>query len=198
MLIGYGRVSRDNQNESLQRDALESAGCERIYMDKESRLTKDRPQLDEMLRAARPGDVVTVWRLDRLGGSLAHLIHLLETFRDGGIDFRSVTEGIDTTTPAGQLVYHITGAFAQFEVSVIRERTLAGLAAARARGRVGGRRPKMSLGDARKARAMLSDPDERKASVAEHFGVSRPTLDSALKRLEESEKGKAAKPSQDG
>jgi len=182
MKIGYARVSTDEQDTALQLDALNVAGCERIYSEHFSGKQKSRPELDRMLDALREGDMVIVWRLDRLGRSLKDLIELLDGFKDKGIQFISLTEKIDTTSAMGELVFHLIGSIAQFERRLISERTKAGLDAARARGRKGGRKPKMTDSDIKKARAMLLDPEVTKSEVARHFKVSRPTLDKSLER----------------
>ena len=139
MLVGYARVSTDEQDDALQVDALEQAGCERIYRDKASGATAQRPSLQEALDYVREGDTLVVWRLDRLGRSLKHLIETIGALEERGVGFRSLQEAIDTTTSGGRLIFHIFGALAEFERNLIRERTRAGLAAARARGRKGGR-----------------------------------------------------------
>src|SRR5262245_41893119 len=138
MLVGYARVSTDEQTLDLQKDALQKAGCERIFTDTASGAKTDRPGLEEALRFVRAGDTLGVWRLDRLGRSLKHLIETIGARQDHGVGFRSITENIDTTTSGGKLIFHIFGALAEFERDIIRERTKAGLAAARARGRKGG------------------------------------------------------------
>ena len=143
-LLGYARVSTHEQDASLQLDALKAAGCIKVFTDKASGSLDRRPQLDRLLDQLRPGDTVVVWRLDRLGRSLKHLIQLIEDLAEKSVGFRSLTEGMDTTTSGGKLVFSIFGALAEFERSLIRERTVAGLAAARARGRVGGRPPVMT------------------------------------------------------
>ena len=135
MRIGYARVSSDDQNLNLQRDALKKAKCERIYEEKESGGKADRPQLLRLMESLRPGDMLVVWRLDRLGRSLKHLIDTVEKLEAHGVGFQSVTEGIDTTNSGGKLVFHIFAALAEFERRLIRERTRVGLTAARARGR---------------------------------------------------------------
>lgn len=140
-LIGYARVSTAEQNLGLQRDALESAGCETVFEDHASGAKTDRPGLTDALAHLRRGDVLIVWKLDRLGRSMAHLIDTIRQIEAKGIGFRSLTEGVDTTTPGGALVFHIFGALAQFERDLICERTNAGLKAAEARGRKGGRKP---------------------------------------------------------
>ncbi len=180
MKIGYARVSTEDQDSALQLDALNSSGCERIYSESISGKQKKRPELDRMLDSLRSGDTVVVWRLDRLGRSLKDLIELLDNFKNNGIQFISLTEQIDTTSAMGELVFHMIGSIAQFERRLISERTKAGLDAARARGRKGGRKPKMSESDIKKAKAMLLDPEVTKAEVAQHFKVSRPTLNKAI------------------
>ena len=149
MLIGYARVSTTDQKADLQRDALTAAGCERIYVDTISGAKTERPEMDRMLEALRDGDTVVVWRLDRLGRSLQHLISVVQQLDDRGVGFRSLTESIDTTTSGGKLIFHIFGALAEFERNLIRERTRAGLEAARQRGRKGGRKPSSPLNNAR-------------------------------------------------
>lgn len=182
MDIGYARVSTLDQRTDLQMDALEKAGCEQIYTEHFTGATRARPQLDNCLRSLRSGDTLVVWRLDRLGRSLKDLVTIITDLEERGISFRSLTEAIDTSTSGGKLVFHIFGALAEFERSIIQERTRAGLAAARARSRKGGRKPKMSKSDIRKAEAMLRDPNITKTEVAAHFGVSRVTLNASLDR----------------
>lgn len=182
MDIGYARVSTQDQKTDLQLDALKQAGCDQIYTEQFTGGTRVRPELENCLRSLRKGDTLVVWRLDRLGRSLKDLVTIITELEERGVAFRSVTEAIDTSTSGGKLVFHLFGALAEFERSIIQERTRAGLAAARARGRKGGRKPKMSTADIRKAWAMLQDPEITKAEVAKHFGVSRVTLDSSLKR----------------
>jgi DNA invertase Pin-like site-specific DNA recombinase len=140
MQIGYARVSTQDQTLDLQMDALHQAGCDRIFTDTASGAKADRPGLIEALSHLRSGDTLVVWRLDRLGRTLRQLIATITDLNEKGIGFKSLTESIDTTTPAGELIFHIFGALAEFERELIRERTRAGLQAARARGRVGGRR----------------------------------------------------------
>lgn len=139
MKIGYARVSTDDQNLDLQKDALNAAGCERLFFDKASGAKVDRPGLTEAIQFARAGDVLIVWRLDRLGRSLSELVTLINSLEKAGISFASLTEHIDTTSATGELIFHIFGSMAQFERRLIIERTNAGLAAARARGIKGGR-----------------------------------------------------------
>src|ERR687894_1039466 len=139
MDIGYARVSTGEQTLDLQLDALQAAGCGKVYTETASGAKADRPVLDEVLSYLRGGDTLVVWRLDRLGRSLQHLIEVVAQLAVRGIGFKSLTEQIDTTTPGGKLVFHVFGALAEFERDLTRERTHAGLAAARARGRQGGR-----------------------------------------------------------
>lgn len=140
MNLGYSRTSTHEQNLDLQTDALNKVGCDKIFSDQISGSTSDRPGLNELLEFARDGDVIMVWCLDRLGRSIRHLVDLIEQLREQGVGFRSITEGIDTTNPSGRLFFNIVASLAEFERDLVRERTLAGLAAARARGRCGGRR----------------------------------------------------------
>jgi len=144
MLIGYARVSTKDQNATLQRDALKQAGCEKIFEDKKTGKHLNREGLEKALDMLRAGDTLVVWRLDRLARSLKHLIELISHLEENKIGFKSITESIDTTTPSGRLIFHIFGALAEFERNLIRERTVAGLESARARGRKGGRRHKLS------------------------------------------------------
>lgn len=180
MIIGYARVSTNDQDTSLQLDALKAAGAERVYQESASGALRARPELNKCLDAAREGDTLIVWKLDRLGRSLPNLVEIISGLEERGIGFRSLTEAIDTTNAGGKLVFHIFAALADFERSLIQERTRAGLAAARARGRKGGRPRALSKDQIKKARAMLSDPMITKTEVAKHFGVTRMTLNKAL------------------
>lgn len=180
MIFGYARVSTQDQSLDLQNDALRTAGCEEIFSEKITGKQRERPELQNCLRMLRKGDVLVVWKLDRLARSLKDLVELITELEAKQVGFRSITEAIDTTTAGGKLVFHIFGALAEFEHSLIRERTLAGLAAARARGRKGGRKLSMSPADIQKAAAMLLDPRITKTEVAKHFGVSRVTLNKSL------------------
>jgi DNA invertase Pin-like site-specific DNA recombinase len=175
-LIGYARVSTTEQDASLQLDALRAAGCLKVFTDKASGSLDRRPQLDRLLDQLRPGDTVVVWRLDRLGRSLKHLIALIEDLADKDVGFRSLTEGMDTTTSGGKLVFSIFGALAEFERSLIRERTMAGLAAARSRGRVGGRPPVMTPEKVKVARQLYKDRELTVEEIAKTIGVSRKTV----------------------
>lgn len=187
MIVGYARVSTVEQNLDLQRDALEKAGCERIFQDHISGAKNDRPGWREAKAALREGDTLVVWRLDRLGRSLKHLIEVITELDEQGIGFKSVQESLDTTTPGGRLVFHVFGALAQFERELIQERTKAGLAAARARGRMGGRPLKLSAKDVATARRLLEDPDQTVKGVAELLDVGRSTLYRALERHKQAE-----------
>lgn len=160
-LVGYARVSTAEQNLELQRDALSNAGCEPIFEDRASGAKAERPGLADALGFVRRGDALVVWKLDRLGRSMAHLIDTVRKLEANSVGFRSLTEGVDTTTPGGTLVFHIFGALAQFERDLIRERTRAGLKAADARGRKGGRRPVVTPDKLARAKAHLAaGPDE--------------------------------------
>lgn len=187
MIIGYARVSTLDQNLELQRDALEKAGCEQVFEDHVSGSTTERPGWVQAQTALRKGDTLVVWRLDRLGRSLKHLIDTVNELDAKGIGFRSLTESIDTTTPGGRLVFHIFGALAEFERELIRERTHAGLAAARARGRKGGRPRKLAPRQVATARTLLGDGTHSVTEVAEMLGVSRNTLYRALREHESGE-----------
>ena len=176
MLIGYARVSTFDQNPDLQKDALEKAGCEKIFTDTVSGTVPQRPALTKAKEILRKGDTLVVWRLDRLGRSLKDLIEWLNYLDTEGVALKSLQEFIDTSTPSGKLVFHIFGALAEFERQLIVERTQAGLSAARARGRLGGR-PKTL--DADKKQVVIDLYNERKLPVkkiCEMMGISKPTL----------------------
>jgi DNA invertase Pin-like site-specific DNA recombinase len=175
-LYGYARVSTGLQDPALQLDALKAAGCARIFTDKASGKLDRRPQLDKLFEVVLPGDVVVVWRLDRLGRSLKHLIATVTELGEKGIGFRSLTEGFDTTTASGRLLFHIMGALSEFERQLIVERTQAGLAAARARGRHGGRPPTMTAEKVRIAREMYDSREHTVNTIASTLGVSRQTI----------------------
>lgn len=176
MLVGYARVSTQDQDVSLQLDALQSAGCEKVFTEKASGAQRDRPRLGEAVAYMREGDTLVVWKLDRLARSLKQLIETVEELGGHGIGLKSLTESIDTTTSGGKLIFHIFAALAEFERGVIRERTKAGLEAARARGRTGGRPPSLSENDIAAARAMLRDPEITVGEVAKRLGVVQSTL----------------------
>ena len=174
--IGYARVSTDDQNLHLQRDALEKAGCQVIYEDKASGKNTERPELEACLKALPSGDTLVVWRLDRLGRSLGDLVKLVTTLEEQKIGFESLQEKIETTSASGKLVFHVFAALAEFERNLISERTRAGLKAARARGRLGGRKPKLKQKDIREIKALLKDPNIPVSDIAKRFGVSRTTI----------------------
>lgn len=177
-VIGYARVSTVEQTLDLQRDALAGAsvgvGC--MYEEKASGKSADRPELAQCLKALREGDTLVVWRLDRLGRNLKDLVQIVTDLEARGVKFKSLTEAIDTSGPAGKLVFHLFAALAQFERELVRERTLAGLAAARARGRNGGRPMSLKSGEQRIALAMMKNREMSVTAIAEHLGVSRSTL----------------------
>jgi DNA invertase Pin-like site-specific DNA recombinase len=180
-LIGYARVSSDDQNLDLQLDALKEAGCVRVFEEKASGALDDRPELARLVDHLRPGDTVAVWRLDRLGRSLRHLIEVVGELEERQVGFCSLTEGINTTTPSGKLVFHLFGALAEFERALIVERTKAGLVAARARGRNGGRPPKMTPEKRDVARHMYESRKHSMATIANAIGVSRATVYRSLR-----------------
>lgn len=183
MLLGYARVSTDEQETHLQIDALTGAGVDRIYQEKASGAKTDRPELMRLLDNARKGDVVVVWKLDRLGRSLLHLIETVTLLHRRDVQLRSLTENlIDTTTPSGKLVFGIFGLMAEFERDMLKQRTTAGLVAARKRGRVGGRPKSIDAASLKKARAMLASDNYTKGDVATELGVSRHTLWRELNR----------------
>ena len=175
-LIGYARVSTSDQSLELQLDALKEAGCRRVFEDTASGASRARPQLREALGFLRPGDTLVVWLLDRLARSLQQLIETIEELHRRSCGFRSLTEAIDTTTAGGRLIFHIFGALAEFERGIIRERTIAGLEAARARGRKGGRPKLMTDQSLIIARALLRDGLLTVSEVAKQLGVSQATL----------------------
>jgi len=174
--IGYARVSTDDQNLDLQRDALLKAGCGPIYEEAASGKSADRPELEQCRKALRAGDTLVVWRLDRLGRSLPDLVQIVAELEQQGVAFESLTEKIETSSAAGKLVFHVFAALAEFERNLIRERTHAGLAAARARGRKGGRKPALTPQQVREIKALLRDPSIPVASIADRYGVSRATI----------------------
>jgi DNA invertase Pin-like site-specific DNA recombinase len=179
--IGYARVSTEDQNLDLQNDALTKAGCGEIYKEYASgKSTLARPELANCLRALRAGDTLTVWRLDRLGRSLSDLVAIVNDLEKRGIAFESLSERIDTSSASGKLIFHVFASMAEFERNVIRERTNAGLAAARARGRKGGRKPKLNDEQIRQIKAMLKDPAIRVMDIAKQYGVARTTIFNAV------------------
>lgn len=176
MKIGYARVSTQEQDLVLQLDALVKEGCEKIFQEKASGAQRDRPKLKAALAYMRKGDTLVVWKIDRLARSMKQLIETIESFQDRGIGLKSLQDPIDTSSPSGKLVFHIFAALAEFERGVIRERTTAGLRAARERGRVGGRPPSLSAKDLQAAKAMLKDSDIAVAAVARRLNVAASTL----------------------
>ena len=174
--IGYARISTDDQNLDLQRDALTRSGCITIYEETASGKSAQRVELEHCRKALRSGDTLVVWRLDRLGRSLPDLVKIIADLERDSIAFESLTEKIDTGSASGKLQFHVFAALAEFERNLIRERTLAGLTAARARGRVGGRKLKLSEKQIREIRVLLSDPAAQVKDIAERYGVSRTTL----------------------
>ncbi len=182
MMVGYARVSTRDQNYDLQIDALRDAGCKRIFEEKLSAANRDRPQLKAVLDYVRAGDTLVVWKLDRLARSLKQLIETVELLSEEKIGFRSLTESIDTTSSGGSLIFHVFGALAEFERSIIRERTTAGLAAARARGRIGGRPRSLRSADIDMAVALLKDGKLTIAEIADKLDVAPSTLYKHLPR----------------
>lgn len=176
MNLGYARVSTDDQHLELQLDALRQAGCEKIFEDKISGSKFDRPGLNDVLAYARQGDVLVVWRLDRLGRSLPDLLTLVAQLEEKGIGLHSLNEQIRTDSSTGKLVFHIFAALAEFERNLIRERTVAGLKSARARGRKGGRREKLTQQQSYEIRVLMKDPAVQVANVARQYKVSRSTI----------------------
>jgi DNA invertase Pin-like site-specific DNA recombinase len=174
--IGYARVSTDDQTLDLQLDALKRVGCKTIYQEHASGKDAARPQLQACLKAIRPGDTLFVWRLDRLGRNLAALIRTVTELENNKIGFVSITEKIDTASSSGRLVFHVFASLAEFERNLIRERTMAGLKAARARGRKGGRRPSLNPKDIKTVRALLKTRELTVGEIAERFNVARSTI----------------------
>ena len=174
--IGYARVSTIDQHLELQIDALEKYGCSVIYKEKVSGKSTDRQELDHCIKALRSGDTLIVWRLDRLGRGLHDLVKIVNELERDGIGFTSLTENIETVSANGRLTFHVFAALAEFEKNLIRERTNAGLAAARARGRSGGRKPALDAKQIREVKALMRDPSVNVSSVAIRYGISRATL----------------------
>ena len=176
MLIGYMRVSTGEQSLDLQRDALVSAGCDRVYEDVCSGRATERPGLSQALEVARDGDALVVWKLDRIGRSLPHVVGLVGDLQKRGVGLKVLTGDVDTTTATGRLVFGIFATLAEFERDLIHERTMAGLAAARARGRAGGRPRVMTKQKLKAAMALMADRDNAARDVAKQLGVSVSTL----------------------
>lgn len=179
-LIGYARVSTSEQSAQLQQDALEAAGCWRTYTDVSSGSLASRPQLDLLLDHLRPGDTLVVWRLDRLGRSVRNLIDLVQSLEERGVHFKSLQDHMDTSSPGGKLVFHIFASLAEFERDLIRERTQAGLEAARTRGRVGGRPAALSADDVATAKRLHASKTVTVGEIGKILGVSRATIYRAL------------------
>jgi DNA invertase Pin-like site-specific DNA recombinase len=182
MKIGYARVSTQDQNLELQLDALRADGCEKLFEDKASGTRTARPGLDKALEHAREGDTIVVWRLDRLGRSLKHLIEVVSGLQERGVGFRSLRESIDTTNSGGKLIFHVFGALAEFERDLIQERTQAGLAAARARGRKGGRPKKLTKAKTQLLYRLYDEREHTVAEICKILGISKPTLYKYLER----------------
>src|SRR5208282_3768322 len=193
MLIGYARVSTSEQETAAQVAALKAAGCERIYREKASGGRWDRPELQRLLDQLRKGDVLVVWKLDRLSRSLRDVLIIMERLTEAKAGFRSLTEAVDTTTAAGRMMMQMVGAFAEFERAMLRERTKAGLDTARAEGRIGGRRPKLSAQQQSEIRKMITRGDKTAADAARLFKVHPATVSRLLARAPASGKVKYAK-----
>jgi len=177
LLLGYARVSKgDDQNNALQTKALKAAGCRRLFEEVASGGRWDRPELHRMLDQLRAGDTVVVWKLDRLSRSLKDVLHIMEQIAEAGAGFRSLTENIDTTTPAGRMMMQMVGSFAEFERAMIRERTAAGIVAARAEGRIGGRRKKLDAAKRREIAESVINGRKSGADMARLYNVSQPTV----------------------
>src|ERR687891_407541 len=186
MLIGYARVSTHDQTLHLQQDALKKAECSKIFTDTASGAKTERIGLEEALNYVRKGDTLVVWRLDRLGRSLPHLITTMTGLEERGIGFKSLTENIDTTTSGGKLIFHIFGALAEFERNLIRERTTAGLTAARERGRTGGRPKALTARQLSIAQSLYNDKQHSIAEICQTLKISRATLYRSIKTGERS------------
>ena len=176
MIFGYARVSTADQNPQLQIDALTAAKCNRIFTDQASGRTMNRPELARCLDTVREDDTLVIWKLDRLGRSVKDLLQIVERLRGGGIQLRSLTENIDTSSASGELIFHIFAVLAQFERTRLRERTLAGLASARARGRIGGGRRKTTPQQDKQMRSLWDSGKFTGPEIAQQFGISAPTF----------------------
>lgn len=173
MQIGYVRVSTSEQNTDLQREALQRSGCEQIFEEKMSGTIANRPALKKLLRTLKEGDTLVVWKLDRLGRSMRNLVLLVDELRQRGVHFRSLTDSIDTSSPMGRFIFHIMSALAEMERELIVERTLAGLAAARAKGRIGGRRPKLTPEQwAQAGRLIAAGESRQRVAIIYDVGIS--------------------------
>ena len=193
MHIGYARVSTDDQHTENQIEQLEKAGCERVYRENASGGRWDRPELQDCLKHIRKGDTLFVWKLDRLTRSLSDLLQILAKVDEAGAGFRSLTESIDTTQPAGRLMMNMLGSFNQFEREIIKERTKLGLQRARANGRIGGGRYKPSTSQQAEAIKMIRIGDKSQAEIAELFNVDRSTISRMMKEVRERELLKAGR-----
>ena len=182
MLLGYARVSTLDQDLDAQINCLKAAGCEKIFHEKEKGGRWERPQLHKLLNEMKPGDVVVVWKLDRLSRSLKDLLLLMEKINKANCEFKSLTEAIDTTTPAGRMMMQIVGAFAEFEKAILRERTLNGLASARTKGRIGGRRPKLKRAQEQEVVELINSGSKTAADAARLFDVHPSTICRLLQR----------------
>ncbi|CAN5308061.1 recombinase family protein [soil metagenome] len=176
MKIGYARVSTQEQNLDLQKDALDKAGCKKIFVDEISGTVAKREGLEKAKEVLRKGDVLIVWRLDRLGRSIRDLIDWVNHLEEEGIGFKSLQESIDTTTSSGKLVFHLFAALAEFERNLIRERTNAGLAAARARGRLGGRKKSLTAKERQRAVEMYQRKNQTVIQICAMMNITKPTL----------------------
>ena len=176
MLIGYARVSTNDQNLDLQTDALKKASCEKLYCDKISGVKADRPGLTQALEVARAGDTLVIWRLDRLGRSIKDLIQISETLKARSIALKSLQEGIDTTTSTGQLMFNLLAVLAEFEKNLINERSKAGLAAARSRGKLGGRPKSLTQSQQKLAVKLYHKREHSIAEICKMMNISKPTL----------------------
>ena len=183
MLIGYARVSTDDQNLDLQNEALSAVGCERVYRDKASAAKTDPAGLERALEDLRPGDTLVVWRLDRLGRSLKDLVGRAEALEKRGAGLKSIKESIDTNSRGGKWVFHLFGALAEFEKDLVRERSRAGLDAARARGRLGGRRKALDLDQRRHVVALYRAREHTVKEICQLTGISKPTLYAYVEEL---------------
>ena len=193
MKIGYARVSTHEQTTSMQKHALKQAGCEKIFTDTASGARTDRPGLDNAFNHLRSGDILVVWKLDRLGRSLQHLIETIKSLQEKKIGFQSLQESIDTTTSGGKLVFHIFSALAEFERDVIRDRTKAGLIAARARGRVGGRPALLAPKQINRLKKLYDARKNTVEEICKIFTISRPTFYNYINQANGKNKKKATK-----
>lgn len=191
MLIGYARISTQDQSLNLQIDNLKKAGCEKIFSDVASGATSERPGLKKALNYVRKGDVLVVWKLDRLGRSLKHLIETVNDLKENDIGFKSLQESIDTTTPGGKLIFHIFASLAEFEREIIRERTKAGLKAARARGKLGGRPRSLDANEIKMLVQLHSDPNIEIDDICNKFNISRPTMYRYIRQYKNKENKKS-------